>query len=81
MDSESSINDLMSISQSPSKITEFNPSSCANSKAFAAASVSVSNAVSGRGICWDRDAITKPEHSGMMTPIPALSKVLNNALS
>ena len=66
-DSESSINYLMSISQSPFKITEFSPSSCANSRALVAASVSVSNAVSGRGIGWDKDAITKPLQSRIMT--------------
>ena len=81
MDSESSINDFMSISQSPSKITEFSSNSSANSRALATTIVFVSNAVSVRGIGWHKDAITKPLQSHIMTPTSTLSKEVNNAPS
>ena len=74
-------NTLINISESPSTMILWKPSSKANSIALLAASASTSMTDGGNGTSCDREAITSPSWLRMTTPKPTLFSFSMLALS
>nr|POF05116.1 hypothetical protein CFP56_05726 [Quercus suber] len=71
----------MRIRESPSNIIRSEPCSAANSTTLLPASASNSTTVNGKGIFWERDAITKPCSFLITALIPAQFSLAKRAPS
>ena len=72
---------LMRTWESPSKTTRVKPGSCARISALRAANASTSMTVEGRGMFWERDAMTYPSPFLITAHIPAQLSAWNKAPS
>ena len=71
---------FITLAESPSKMNEVKPRSCAKDNALAAAITSAISGEKGRLACLDKEAIACPLLSRTITPRPAFPISLNKAL-